>query len=407
MSDRDPDVVIIGAGLAGLCCAVELQKSGISYQLIERSDDVGGRVRSDVVNGFTLDRGFQVFLTAYPEARRVLNYESLDLRRFQPGAIVRYKGRFHHFSDPWRNPRRAVQTAFSPLATLADKFRVASLKRQVVAAADDTGQAERTTLEYLTNFGFSTRVIESFFRPFLGGVFLENELATSSSFFKFVFRMFSLGDAALPSGGMASIPRQLADQLDPQSIRVNEEVRTINAGSVVLQNGMALSPKKIVVATERDQAEQLLSKPNQTQWNGVSCLYFAADTPPFAEPTLVLNGEGTGPINNLCIPTNVAPSYSQEGRALISVSVLDPTYDSVTEVSKQLLNWYGPQAESWEHISTLNLPRSLPSQMIKSKKLNCGEESIVLCGDHFESSSIQGAMVSGRKAAEAIIASQV
>ena len=189
------DVVIVGAGLSGLCCARQLQQQGVGFVLLESSDRVGGRVRTDVVEGFRLDRGFQVFLTSYPEAQRILDFESLQLKPFLPGALVRYGGRFHELTDPWRRPFAAVRSLWSPIGSLADKLRVASLRRQSLRGTieDRFRDPETTSLQSLQRSGFSSSMIDRFFKPFLGGIFLDAELQSSSRMLHFVFRMFSTG----------------------------------------------------------------------------------------------------------------------------------------------------------------------------------------------------------------------
>src|SRR4051794_26838005 len=186
------DVVIVGAGLAGLCCARLLHQRGVPFLLLEASDGVGGRVRTDVVEGFRLDRGFQVFLTSYPEAKQVLDYKALDLKPFLPGALIRHAGRFHELTDPWRRPFAALRSLFSAVGSFADKLRVARLRSRSLSGTieDRFRDPEFTTLQSPRDAGFSASMIEGFFRPFLGGIFLDRELRTSSRMFHFVFRMF-------------------------------------------------------------------------------------------------------------------------------------------------------------------------------------------------------------------------
>ena len=224
----NPEVTIIGGGLSGLCCARRLHESGVSFQLLEASEEVGGRVRTDEVNGFLLDRGFQVLLTAYPEAQEILDYDALNLARFAPGALVRYRGRFHRFTDPWRSPRHLFATASSPIGSLTDKLRVARLRSRVCRSSLDKlfQRPETTTINALRQEGFSQRFIESFFRPFLGGVFLERDLNTSSRMFDFVFRMFATGNVVLPAGGIGEIARQIANKLPDETLRTGASVET-------------------------------------------------------------------------------------------------------------------------------------------------------------------------------------
>jgi hypothetical protein len=272
------DVVIVGAGLAGLCCARQLVGAVLRPVILEASDGVGGRIRTDIVDGFRLDRGFQVFLTSYPEARAVLNYEALKLRAFRPGACIRYGGHFYRLADPWRHPWAGLRSIFSPIGTLADKLRVARLRSRTLAGTleDRFRDPETTTLQGLRDEGFSESMIERFFRPFLGGIFLERELQTSSRMFRFVFRMFSQGDACLPSDGMEAIPRQIASQLPEGTIRLGTRVAGVEPGRVRLENGDALDARAVVVATDGPTAVHLLGEKQTASGQAVTCLYFAA-----------------------------------------------------------------------------------------------------------------------------------
>ena len=235
------DVLIVGAGLAGLCCARRLHQQGKRFLIVEASDGIGGRIRTDMVQGFRLDRGFQVFLTSYPEAMQQLDYKALRLKPFLPGALVRYRGRFHQLADPWRRPSAILPSMISPIGSFADKLRVARLRfRLLRGRVEDRFQdPETTTIQALQESGFSDSMIDRFFRPFLGGIFLDQELQTSSRMFQFVFRMFSLGNACLPEEGMEAIPRQLADGLPPNSIRFGTPVTQVWQDGVRLDSGYA------------------------------------------------------------------------------------------------------------------------------------------------------------------------
>src|ERR687894_732771 len=222
-------VTIVGAGLAGLTCAKVLSERGAHVTVFEESDDVGGRVRTDAVNGFLLDRGFQVYFTSYPVSRRHLDHAKLDFRAFDPGAIIHREGKKTVLSDPLRDPKALVPTLLSDAASPADKLRTAGLAAKILpgtaaTAAAENGGADTSTLEYLRSSGLSERYIESFYRPFYGGVFLSRSLYTSSRVFRFTFRMLATGKAVVPAKGMAEIPRQLADHLQAESIRLETPV---------------------------------------------------------------------------------------------------------------------------------------------------------------------------------------
>jgi phytoene dehydrogenase-like protein len=234
-----PDVLIVGGGLAGLCAARTLHAAGRTFAILEASDAVGGRVRTDIVDGFRLDRGFQVLLDAYPEAATVLDYAALDLKAFLPGALVRFEGRFHEVSDPWRRPMAAIGSLGNPIGTLADKLKVATIRQRALQGTVEERfrSPETTTIDALRRAGLSDVIINRFFRPFLGGIFLEPELLTSSRMFEFVFRMFSTGNAVVPALGMEEIPKQLAAALPPASIRLNTRVVEVTPGQVRLEGG--------------------------------------------------------------------------------------------------------------------------------------------------------------------------
>lgn len=404
------DTIVIGGGIAGLCCAKTLHDAGHPFALFEASDHVGGRIATDEVDGFLLDRGFQVFLTSYEEARRVLDYASLDLQPFEPGALTFHNGKFHRLSDPWRRPQHFLATAMSGAATLGDKMRISGLRSEVASGSveDLFARPEQTTWDRLRSAGFSETILERFFRPFMSGVFLEPHLATSSRMFEFVFRMFGQGDASLPADGMRAIPRQVASQLPPDAVHLQSSVRQLDGQTITLASGATHTAKNIVLATDNPNAAEL-GGIQQREQCGVSCVYFAVDKAPLQEAILVLNGEGRGPINNLCVPNRVAAKYAPAGQDLVSATVLGVNHgDSLTSrVVSQMVEWFGGSAGDYRYLRTYEIPFALPSQVTldpveKSPRIR---EGLYRCGDDMDTASINGAMASGRRAAEAILAS--
>lgn len=423
LTDRKK-VIVVGAGLAGLSCALRLVEGGCAVEVLEAADAVGGRVRTDAHEGFLLDRGFQVFLPSYPEAKRLLDYESLALKPFYAGALVRSGGRFHKLADPFRHPLDALMSALSPTSTLGDKVRVAELRRSVssVLAEDLFSRDETTTAEALNRRGFSRGFVEQFFRPFFGGVFLERELATSSRMFEFTFRMFAEGAAALPARGMGAIPEQLASRLPAGAIRLRTRVASVETGvetgAVTLDTGERLEADAVVVAVEQAAAARLFGEEAPRSRRTSVCLYFAAEEAPVEEPILILNGEGRGPVNHLCVPSLVAPSYAPPGAALVSVSALaDEAVRAcagtaggeslVAEVRAQLSGWFGERAGGWRHLRTYAVERALPAQTSVSpctpERVRTRTPGVYRCGDHMDAPSINGALRSGRVAAEALL----
>lgn len=410
MTEIEVDVIVVGAGLAGLCCARELHRRGLSFQVLERDESVGGRVQTDVVEGFRLDRGFQVLLTAYPEAKYQLNYDSLELRPFYPGALVRFAGSFHRVADPWRRPVEAMAGLTSPIGTFADKMRVAKLRRHVLRGTPEGlfDRPETTAFEGLRSFGFSDSMIDRFFRPFFGGVFLDRSLEISSRMFEFVFRMFAEGGTAVPRAGIGAIPDQLASSLPKGAIRTKTEVKEIVPGRVTLSSGETLSARAVVIATSGEGAAGWVRNADSSS-RAVTCLYFSAAEAPIDEAILVLDGEDKGPVNNFSVPSALDPSLAPLGQSLLSATVLgSPGEDDETldgRVRDQLEGWYGPSVRGWRRLAVYRIPHAQPivaeARWTQRSKL---EDRLYVCGDHRANSSIQGAMLSGRSAGEEVAA---
>jgi phytoene dehydrogenase-like protein len=411
VSDR-PEVLVVGAGLAGLACAIRLHEAGRRVLVLEASDGTGGRVRTDVFDGFRLDRGFQVLLTAYPETRRTLDYRSLELRAFAPGALVRRGGRFHELSDPWRRPSRALATLFSGVGSLGDRLRMASFRADARRGSLEElfRRPEATALDRLRERGFSDGMLDAFFRPFFGGILLDRSLSASSRMLEFVFRMMAEGDVAVPAAGMSAIPQQLESRLPRGAVRFGARVVSLAPGRARLAAGEEVAADVVVIATEGPEAARLSGRLPAPPSRSVTCVYFAADRSPLGDPLLVLNGEDEGPVNNLCVLSDVAPSYAARGAALVSASVLDRRGLGMgleEAVRDQLASWFGREAREWRHLRTYHVAHAQPGQeppalepIERPVRL---DERLYVCGDHRDTASLHGAMLSGRRAAEAIL----
>ena len=414
MNPKTFDVIIVGAGLAGLSCARRLQTQGADYLLIEASDRVGGRVKTDVVKGFILNHGFHVLQTAYPEAQRFLDYSALNLKAFAPGALFRIGGRFHAVADPRRAPRYVIQTLAAPIGTWGDRLRMARLNRRLTRTGPEEilRAPDIPTPDFLRGEGFSELMIERFFMPFFSGVCLDPQIQVSSHVFRYIFRMFAMGDVSIPARGMEEIPRQIAGVIEPDRLRTGVRVRAVKKGTVTLESGEELSCRKAVLAVEAPEVERLLGLPQRTASRGESCFYFSAPEPPLREPFLVVNAEGRGPINNLCVPSQVAPTYAPKGRSLVSVTVIGKQAKSKEElehaVRDQLGEWYGRSVRRWDLLRTYSIRHALPDQPAPAPDPTTavGElrPGIFVCGEYGSLPSIQWALLSGRLAAEAILA---
>lgn len=408
-------VAIVGAGLSGLRCAGLLSDAGIGVDLYEASDGVGGRARTDEVDGFRIDRGFQVLLTAYPEARRAFDYEELELGDFDPGALIRLNGEFSPLLDPLRRPGSALASLASPVIGIADKLRIARMTGELLRANPETilARPDVPAIVSLEERGFSERAIERFFRPFFGGVFIDPNLETSSRMLEIFFRCFALAPAALPSGGMGRLAESIGQRLPEGSVHLESPVREVRPDGVRRDDGEWIEADAVVLAVDERSAAGLTGEPEPEPGRVTTCVYFDAPEEDISGRTLLLAPRGQGPINELAIPSSVAGGYAPESRSLVAVSAVgdDALADDLERrVRAQLTDWFGAERVSrWNHLATRTVPDSLPvfgpgrfEVGGKSPRLDSG---LFVCGDYRESPSIQGALISGRKAAEAVIAS--
>jgi phytoene dehydrogenase-like protein len=403
------DVVIVGAGLAGLSAAREIQRHGLSVIVLDSSDAVGGRVRTDIVDGFQLDRGFQVMLTAYPELQTQVDMRALDLRPFDPGALVWRNGKGHAVSDPFRKPQTLATTAFAPIGSVFDKARIVVLRARVLRrkSAVLLGGQDVSTDVALRAFGFSTKIINRFFRPLFGGIQLDPHLATSRRMFDVIFRSLSEGQSVLPSRGMHALPLQMASRLSEGTIHLNTRVNTVEGAKVTLASGESITARAVVVATDGPTASSLLGIPI-VESRKVGCVYFSADAPPTKEKYVVLDGTGNGPVLNVAVISNVAPSYAPADKHLIVAALPGVTDGDLEAMSRQQLrSWWGPQVDSWKHLRTYVINHGGPVQkppFSPKQRVDLGN-GLFVCGDHRDTGSIQGAMFSGRRCGEAVVRS--
>ena len=414
MPDSTPlPVLIVGAGLSGLACAVTLHEAGIAVQVFEASDGVGGRVRTDRVDGFLLDRGFQVYLSAYPEAGKLLDLEALNLRAFEPGALVFDGSNIYRVMDVFRRPTAMIESALAPVGTFMDKARVALLRFRSLGSSETeiAARPDQQTKSFLQNFGFSENMIEGFFSAFYGGIFLERDLRTSSRMFEFTFKMFSQGSATLPATGMGAIPLQLAKRLPPETIRIRSAVASATPDTLSLPSGEEILGRQVVIATQAPQTARLVPgfSVKEPAWRSVTNVYFHTEKSPLNEAIIALNTSGEGLVNNVCVISDVAPDYAPKGRSLISVSLLGihKNSDLPNAVKEELYSWFGEQTRDWKHLRTDLIKHALPEQGpgLKSPG-HLFIDGMHICGDHTSSASIEGAITSGIKTAEAIIAGQ-
>lgn len=406
------EVVVVGAGMAGLAAARVLHAAGRDVVVIEASDGVGGRVRTDVVDGYRLDRGFQVLLTAYPELHRQFDVAALRLQRFEPGAVVWHAGAAHRLGDPLRAPRTLPGSLRADVGSLLDKAKLGLWQRSLVRGpvTELLRGPDLPALAALRGAGFSSELIDRFFRPLVGGIQLDPTLASSGRMMAVVMRMLSDGDAAVPAEGMGALSAQLASHVPAERVWLSTPVERLEGRTVRVAGGRTIEAGAVVVATEGPAASALLGLPAVAS-RSAACVWFAADTPPLTDRAIVLDGDGSGPVANVAIMSNVAPSYAPAGRSLIAAAMpgVGPGHglgDLATAARTQLRGWWGPVVDRWTALRTDVIAHGQPSTAppFHPKQRVALGDGLFVCGDHRDTPSIQGALFSGRRCGEAVAA---
>lgn len=392
-------IAIIGGGVAGLVCAIELENNGHQCIIFEKDAEVGGRLKTIIKDGIALDFGFQVLLTAYPEAKKYLDYEDLDLLFFEPGAMLFKAGKQSYFGDPQRDLKALPSTLSSWAGSYNDKLRVFSLskllKRKTIS--EIFASDEVTTLEYLQNYGFSSAILENFFIPFFSGIFLENKLDTSSRMFEFVFKMFAEGSAAIPRNGIQAIPRQLAKQLANTKIMANTMVK-LQDGTISAPGVDAFKPKAIVKAFN--------SNTELSSWKSCTTFYFQSKKNTLSKKCIGLLIDNKSIINSFYFLNSLNKEINQ---SIISVTCVGQTQNIEILEEKVVMELKEKLGITvLKKIECADVPMSLPlvgdiSDATKTEVFLSSEVPIVEAGDHASYASLNGAMLSGGKAAKALI----
>ncbi|MET7748682.1 FAD-dependent oxidoreductase [Micromonospora sp. NPDC005367] len=403
----ETDVVIVGGGLAGLAAARRLHRAGVPWRLLEAGGRLGGRIATDEVDGYLLDRGFQVLNTAYPRLGALLDVNSLRLGYFTSGVLVRKGDRLIRLVNPLREPVAAPGTAFAGVGTLLDRLRFAGLAAgcATLPAGRLLDAPETTTEVALRRAGLSDAFIEELIRPFLSGVLIDRELETSSRVFAMVLRSFARGRNALPAEGMAALPRAVAAPLPADLIDLDTPVAEVAPRRVRTQAG-DIRCRAVVVAVDPPAVAALLPTLRAVRMHSYTTYYHSTDQPPVDEPILLLDGDRRELITNTVVASRAAPTYAPAGRHLVATSVVGPTPPPEPAVRLELDRLFGRSTADWTHLSTVTVPQALPAapppQGRLRKPVALGD-GLFVAGDHRDSPSIQGALTSGWRAAGAVL----
>ncbi|MCI5083606.1 MAG: FAD-dependent oxidoreductase [Saprospiraceae bacterium] len=400
------NIHIIGAGVAGLVAAIELEKMGFAPTIIEKSNRIGGRLKTDQENNYVFDHGFQVLLTSYPAAQRYLDFDALELQRFLPGAIIQQQSGASTLGDPLRYLPFAVSTFFASVADWSDKWKVWKLTKEIKKVSIDSifAEPEMDTMTYLREYGFSTKIIEHFFLPFYSGIFLEPELETSSRMFRFVFKMFAEGHAAIPKGGIAAIPQQLKSQLKKTTFLMDTSVERVEDDKIVLEDGTERASDFTIVATAPAEILPDQNVPQQA-WQSCQNLYFQVPRSSFGKPIIGLLAERDTLINNYHFPSDLE---DMPGRALLSVTVVKAHELSddqlIEQVQDELKTYCG--ISNVTYLRKYDIGHALPLledlHYAPSGEMVRVSERVVLAGDYLANASLNAAMESGAIAAQQI-----
>ena len=405
VNQRSAPVVVVGAGLAGLACAQRLSRAGIDVVVCEASDAVGGRVRTDLIDGFRCDRGFQLINPSYPVLGQVLDLAELDLRAFDAGVVVALGEDRWTLADPRRHPTTLAETLRAPLGSLADKLMFARwAARSLLPVRRRRPRPDTTLAEDLDAAGVTGRLRTGVVDPFLAGVLAEREGSSSAQFASLLVRSFVLGSPSVPSVGMSRLPELIAASLPAGTVRLNTPVESVTAGTVRTADE-EIAARAVVVATDPRTASQLTGQPTAAT-KSLTTFWHTCVTPPTASRMLHLDADARGPVINTAVMTNVAPTYAPAGRPLIATTTLgaDGSAMAEREARRHAGQIYGVDAEAWQLVTTHVIEGALPVQPppLRLRPPAALDSGLFLAGDHRDTASIQGALVSGRRAATAV-----
>jgi len=408
MEKSEVKIAIIGAGMSGLMAALTLESNGYTSHIFESTDRVGGRLKTDIVDGYQLDHGFQVLLEAYPYAQKYLDYKSLELQSFLPGSSI-YNGRTKYtIGDPTRAFSFLIPTLFAGIGSLKDKLKILKLNKSLKRKSIDDifSTPETSTLQYLKALGFSDKIINQFFKPFFTGIFLETELSTSSRKFEFIYKMFGAGMATLPKAGIEAIPKDLKRQLKTSNFSFNKPVKSFEGQTLTFEDGSSEIFDFIVIAAEASPIVANLR--NQAfDWKSCETLYFEVEKRTIQKPMIGLSS--TKSLSNNIFYHNSLKNKQKGAHELLSVTIVKPhahtEAELVTIIEKELKDIFNIIPKRF--LKLYQIKKALPKLNNISNHIPPMEtrlnDHLFLAGDQWLNGSLNAAMASGESAALGII----
>ncbi|MGW8061023.1 NAD(P)/FAD-dependent oxidoreductase [Streptomyces ziwulingensis] len=439
------DVVVVGAGIAGLAAAHRLTSAGVTTTVLEAAHAVGGRMTTEKVDGFRLDRTGQLLSTAYPELRRALGSDGLALMPFAPGVLLHSEGRHHRAGVPagargargalhavralasaprsaaaplrpasvTGAPRRLAAVprarAGAPLGTAVDQARLGAALTRLAGTPVERllARPELSTARALAVRGLPARTIDGFLRPLLAALLCDPDLTTSSRCADLALRAFACGRLVLPEGGAEALPERLARSLPPGTVRTGVRVTSVATTAVTTAEHGVIRCRAVLVATGARAAGELLPGLRVPDFHPVTVVHHTTDEPPTTGASLLLDADRGGPVAHTTVASHVDPSRAPAGRALVSSTLLGPPPPDVdTAVRIHLSRLYGTPTTRWETLAVHHTPEAVPAMrpphdLRRPVRLLAG---LYVCGDHRDTSTVQGALRSGHRASSAILA---
>ncbi|HUH72785.1 MAG TPA: NAD(P)/FAD-dependent oxidoreductase [Chitinophagales bacterium] len=405
------DVIIVGAGLSGLSAAYQLQQKGYKVAIYEANGKVGGRCKSDYIDGYILDKGLHFFQKGYTESKNTFDYKPLRMESIYPGAMIHFNNNFHLVTNPLRNIGDVFSMAFLPFMSFGDKIKLGSMLTYLMTSNDDQLKKWQsiTTMDYLKSRGFSDKLIETLFRPLCHAIYFDPSLQTSAYLFTSMMKSFAFEESALPAYGIGSIAVQLGEKLEENTVHFHSKVKNVFEDRVELTSGEVIHARKVIVSIPPQEVEKIFpERKNKVEYSPYTCLYFSTKTPPVKSAIILLNGKKEGIVNHVFVPTTIQPSYAPPGNHLVCVTLRsfeDKEEDElIDDILTELIDWFGVKVNDWMHIKTYHIQSALPTihanHEIKYSEVDNG---IHFCGDSLSYGSVDNALISGKATAQAVM----